>query len=117
MKNISVLVSEHDMLGQCIPDSIANDRKKAAKADSVLNQIQIFMGLPVIKMLNHVQFDLQKNEMSISLNRKNTGDKESNLYIDNCLLYVNTKINQADFTAFFDTGGGFDSTVIYRWDF
>ena len=112
MKNILVLVSEEDIFAQCVPDSIINDEKKGAKADSVINQLEMIMGVPIIKMLNHIQFDLHKNEMNISLNRKNTVDKKSNMYIESELLYLNTKVNNMDFTAFFDTGGALDTTAL-----
>jgi hypothetical protein len=108
LKNMPVLVIENGYFDNCIPDdSVVNGKEKLAALDSMANLMGIIMGLPVIKMLNHIRLDLQDNDMAISFNHAKDGKENSNMYIESDRLYLHTEMNSLDFTAFMDTGGNF----------
>jgi len=111
LKNVPVMVIEDDFFGRCLPDSIMNDKEKLSKDDSEFNQIEILMGLPVIKMLNQIQFDLQDNEMLITLDTKEGCEEKGNMYISNNRLCLCSKINGLDCIAFVDTGGNLGGDI------
>lgn len=71
--------------------------------DSILNSsFDIVLGLPVIKHLGLLMFDFGKKTMSFPSTGKSTCRR--NLYIKNSALYLNMKVCNTDFLAFFDTG-------------
>jgi hypothetical protein len=112
IKNAPVFVLEDGYFNRCIPDSVMNKKDKLAEMDSVANLMEIMMGLPVIKMLNHIRFDLQDNDMTISLNHKKDGKEKSNMYIESDALYLRIGINDMDFTAHMDTGGNLGDIAV-----
>lgn len=111
IKNIPILIAEDDrFFYKTISDSLMNE-DKLSKADSMSSLMEVIMGLPMIKMLNYVSLDLQKNDLSISLNHRQETEEESNIYIEN-MLYLRSKINGLDFTVFVDTGGNLGDTAV-----
>jgi hypothetical protein len=116
IKNMPVLVVEDGYFNRCIPDSIMNRKDKLSELDSVVNLMEIFVGLPVIKMLNHIQFDLQNNDMAISFNHGKDGNENSNMYIESDKLYLRVGINDMDFTAYMDTGGNLGDIALIVGD-
>jgi hypothetical protein len=105
IKNMPVFVIEDGYFDNYIHDSIMNSKEKLAALDSIANLMEIIMGLPVIKMLNHIRFDLPDNGMEISFSHIGEDKENSNLYIESDRLYLRIGINGVDFTAFMDTGG------------
>jgi hypothetical protein len=101
IKNVPILVIEDNYFSRCIPDSV----DKLSELDSIANPMEIIMGLPAIKMLNHIRIDLQDNDMAIFFNHKTDNKANSNMYIEFDKLYLRSRINGMDFTAFLDTGG------------
>lgn len=112
IKNVPVFVFEQELMKEFTPDSILMDKEKKAKADSIFDQMQIIMGMPVIQMLNHIQFNFPKNEMVISLNRKDPENENNNMYVESNYLYLKSTINDIDFSAFFDTGANLGKTAV-----
>lgn len=71
--------------------------------DSILNSsFDIVLGLPVMKNLGTIMFDFGK--MAMSFPSKSQSTCRRNLYIKNSALYLNMKVCDNDFLAFFDTG-------------
>jgi len=73
------------------------------KCDSIINsKFDIVLGTPIIKQLGIVAFDFRKKTMSFPLKEDSTYRR--NLYIKNSTLYMNMKVCDDDFLAYFDTG-------------
>jgi hypothetical protein len=100
IKNAPVLVLDGEYFERCSNATVSE------------NPIEIFMGLPLMKLLNHIQIDWQNREMTISLNEKEDNTQESNMYISSLSLYINTKINNCDYSILFDTGAIGDTLSI-----
>jgi hypothetical protein len=118
--NIPVVVIEDDsfFLKHFIDSIILTDENKLNKAKLIINKTEVIMGLPLIKMLNHVSLDLQENELTISLDPGQKVEEESNMYIGNNKLYLRSKLSGLDFTGFLDTGGNLkDTAVVINDDF
>ena len=111
IKNAPVCILGQDFLQNCIPDSLLNDPKAVAKIDSISNLMEIIMGIPMMRILKHIQLDFQTNRMIVFPNQKKS-DKTSNLFITSNIPYVKTKVNNIPFLAFFDTGAMGDALVI-----
>jgi hypothetical protein len=100
VKNAPVLVLDGEYDDRC-SNSTNNE-----------SQTEIIMGLPLMKLLSHIQIDWQNKEMTISLNEKEDTTTKSNMYIASLSLYVNTKINKWDYSVLFDTGFTSDTLSI-----
>ena len=108
-KNIPVYILEESMFSRCLSDSLPEETIE--KVDSITNQIQVFLGLPLISKLNHIQLDMENRKMIISLNKNNPTIESPNLFI-NRFLYINSTINNLDLVLLFDTGGQFGNTMM-----
>jgi predicted aspartyl protease len=95
-----------------INSSAENNQLKIYKdsVEETFKPLSVIMGLPLMKLLNHIQLNTQSNEMVISLNRKDKTDKESNMFLavvgDNPgeFLFVQFFINEIGYMAYFDSG-------------
>lgn len=71
--------------------------------DSIVNsKFDIVLGTPIIKQLGIIAFDFAKKTMSFPSKEESTYRR--NLYIKNSTLYMNMKVCNDEFLAFFDTG-------------
>ena len=71
--------------------------------DSILNsKFEIVLGTPILKQLGIIAFDFRKKTMSFPTTVE--GAFRRNLYIENSTLYMNMKVCDDDFLAYFDTG-------------
>lgn len=71
--------------------------------DSIMNsKFDIVLGTPIIKQLGIIAFDFVKKTMSFPPKEEITFRR--NLYIKNSNLYMNMKVCDDDFLAYFDTG-------------
>jgi hypothetical protein len=71
--------------------------------DSIINsKFDIVLGTPLIKQLGIVAFDFRKKTMSFP--SKEESPYRRNLYIKNSTFYMNMKVCDDDFLAYFDTG-------------
>ena len=84
------------------------------KCDSLFNsQLDIVLGMPIIKQLGAIELDFSKNTMSFPQNTKSF--KKRNLYIENSVLYMNIELCNTDFLTLFDTG--YDHCLAINTDF
>ena len=73
--------------------------------DSLYNsQLDIILGMPIIKQLGAIELDFVKKTMSFP--QKTPSYPKRNLYIENSVLYMNTELCNEDFLSHFDTGSG-----------
>jgi predicted aspartyl protease len=111
--DVPVFVFEHKLLTQFTADSILNNKERKEKIDSLTAAMHIIIGLPIMQKLNHIRFDLSKNDMIVSLNRKDPDKNGSNMYIDLRRFYLDLNINGIDTVAFLDTGANLGETAIF----
>lgn len=84
-------------------ESIDSTDHSQVLCDSIINSnFDIVLGMPIIKQLGIVAFDFKKKTMSFPPKEETTFRR--NLYILNSVLYMNMKVCDDDFLAFFDTG-------------
>lgn len=84
-------------------DSIDSTDHSQVLCDSIINsKFDIVLGTPIIKQLGIVAFDFRKKTMSFPPKKETTFRR--NLYIKDSNLYMNMKVCDNDFLAYFDTG-------------
>ncbi|GHT79446.1 hypothetical protein AGMMS50262_23140 [Bacteroidia bacterium] len=116
LTNVPITVIDRDFSQPCIPDSLLSNKEVMAKMDSIYTKIEIIMGLPLIQLLHHIQFDLDKEEMIISFNHPTDTTKTKNIFLASDRLFLNTQINGLNFTAFIDTGGNWGDLAVAMQD-
>lgn len=85
-------------------DEVDKNDPKQVKCDSVLSSVDIVLGMPILKMLGKVQFDFNKGIMIFSDEIIRNKDGCKNMYIENNGLFLDMKVLDKSFCAFFDTG-------------
>lgn len=94
-KNVPVFVSI---------DEIDKNDPKQVKCDSILSSVDIVLGMPILKRLERVQLDFNKHTMIFSDESINNTDRDKNMYIEKNGLFLDMKVLDNSFCAFFDTG-------------
>ena len=85
-------------------EKIDHNNPRQAKCDSAMNSMfDIVLGMSVIRRLGIIAFDFEKNTMSFPKQRSKFN--QPNICINAGTLYLNMKICDTDFLAYFDTGG------------
>ncbi|MCC8146894.1 MAG: retropepsin-like domain-containing protein [Bacteroidales bacterium] len=108
LENVSVYVFEEDLFKRCLEDSVFSETRRDFEAE----HFQVVMGLPLIRKLNWVRLDREKNRMTVSPWKKNPMSQSPNMYTRKQLLYIGAKINNKNFTMFWDTGGDIAENVL-----
>lgn len=85
-------------------DEIDKNDPKQVKCDSILNSVDIVLGMPILKLLGRVQFDFSKRTMLFSSEVIKNINESKNIYIENNGLFIDMKVLDKPFCAFFDTG-------------
>ncbi|MDR1763930.1 MAG: retropepsin-like domain-containing protein [Dysgonamonadaceae bacterium] len=98
---------------RCVSDTL-DDREAVNKINSIEKQIQIILGMPIIRQLHRIDFDLLNNKMVISNRNQNGNSNKSNIYLKNQSLYLQAFINGINFTSFIDTGGANAFLYLYN---
>lgn len=99
--NIPVIV--HDGHAPNLSDTLNNEAK--SKLDTIRNEKQVIMGLPLMKMIGKFEFDWKKRTVRFP---ENTGEpatnRSSNIYMSDNNLYQQLKINGQNYVGHVDTG-------------
>lgn len=101
--NIPVAVFKEKFLSN-LPDDL-DPMLKADIEKAFSKSRQIIMGLPTIKMIGKFEFDWKENILRLPTNQiADNENSDSNFLLLKNTPYLNLKINDCDFTGFFDTG-------------
>lgn len=99
--NIPVIV--HDGHAPNLSDTLNSEAK--SKLDTIRNEKQVIMGLPLMKMIGKFEFDWKKRTVRFP---ENTGEpatnRSSNIYMSDNNLYQQLKINGQNYVGHVDTG-------------
>ena len=107
IKDVPVMVVYESWESQ-MPDSLKH--KTESYIMPFFQSFDLVMGLPIMRLLEYIEFDLNKKQMNIPANniphvgKRNMYLTSKNIHWD---LFVKSQLNDIEFIPFIDTGGGF----------
>lgn len=94
----------HDKYSLFLPDTTLTEEQRI-KYDSIMSCYDAVVGLPLLKKLGSVEFDWNRNKMSLKTKPEiSIVEREPNMYTVNGVLYTHLSINNIDYTGVVDTG-------------